>query len=194
MLGVSVALSEAEAHWRTFLQSLQARGLSGVRLIVADDHAGLKKARAAVFASVPWQRCQFHLQQNAQAYVPRLEMRTEVAQTLRAVFTAPNRGEAERLLKGAISTYQKTAPKLAAWMETSVPEGLAIFELPIEHRIRCRTVNGLERLNKEIARRTRVATLFPNEESLLRLVTAIIGEIDQDWATGKIYLTMKPND
>lgn len=76
-------------------------------------------------------------------------------------------------------------------METNVPEGLAIFELPPAHRMRCRTVNGLERLNKEIARRTRVATLFPNEEALLRLVTAVIGEIDEDWATGKIYLTMK---
>ncbi len=84
VLGGSRALSEAEAHWRAFLQSLQARGLTGVPLIVADDHAGLKRARAAVFPSVPWQRCQFHLQQNAQAYVPRLEMRTEVSQALRA--------------------------------------------------------------------------------------------------------------
>ena len=194
VLGVSVALSEAEAHWRTFLQSLQTRGLTGVQLFIADDHAGLKKARMAVFPSVPWQRCQFHLQQNAQAYVPRLEMRTEVAAALRAVFTAPNRVEAERLLKGSIATYAKTAPKLAAWMEANVPEGLAIFELPLEHRLRCRTINGLERLNKEIARRTRLATLFPNEESLLRLVTAVIGEIDEDWATGKIYLTMKPSN
>jgi len=163
-----------------------------VQLFIADDHAGLKKARAAVFPSVPWQRCQFHLQQNAQAYVPRLEMRTEVAQALRAVFTAPNRVEAERLLQLGIATYAKTAPKLALWMEANVPEGLAIFELPIAHRTRCRTVNALERLNKEIARRTRVATLFPNEDSLLRLVTAVIGEIDEDWATGKIYLTMQP--
>ncbi len=192
VLGVRVALSEAEAHWRAFLQSLQARGLTGVRLIVADDHAGLKKARAAVFPSVPWQRCQFHLQQNAQAYVSRLQMRGEVGQALRAVFTAPNRAEAERMLKLAITSYEKTAPKLTAWMETNVPEGLTLFELPIEHRARCRTVNGLERLNKELARRTRVATLFPNEDSLLRLVTPVIGEIDQDWATGKIDLTMNP--
>ena len=94
----------------------------------------------------------------------------------------------------AVANYGKTAPKLAAWMETNVPEGLTAFDLPIEHRTRCRTVNGLERLNKELARRTRVATLFPNEDSLLRLVTAVIGEIDEDWATGKIYLTMKPNN
>lgn len=134
------SLSEAEAHWRTFLQSLQARGLSGVQRVVADDHAGLKKARTAVFPSVPWQRCQFHLQQNAQAYVPRLEMRNEVAQALRAVFTAPHRAEAERLLKLGIATYEKTAPQLAQWMEANVPEGLTIFELPLEHRVRCRSI------------------------------------------------------
>jgi len=192
VLGVSVALSEAEAHWRSFLQSLQARGLSGVKLVVADDHAGLKKARAAVFPSVPWQRCQFHLQQNAQAYVPRLEMKREVAQTIRSIFNAPDRTEAERLLKRAIEAYAQTAPKLAAWMETALPEGLAVLGFPIEHRLRLRTVNGVERLNRELARRTRVATLFPNEEALLRLITAVIGEIDEEWATGKIYLTMKP--
>ena len=191
VLGVSVALSEAEVHWRGFLQKLQERGLTGVRLIVADDHAGLKKARSAVFPSVPWQRCQFHLQQNAQAYVPRLEMKTEVARSLRAVFNAPDRAEAERLLRTAIATYEKSAPKLSTWMETNVPEALTVFELPVEHRTRMRTVNGLERLNREIARRTRVAGLFPNEEALLRLVTAVLGEIDEDWATGKIYLSMK---
>lgn len=191
VLGVSVALSEAEVHWRGFLQSLQARGLTGVKLIVADDHAGLKKARAAVFPSVPWQRCQFHLQQNAQAYVPRLELKTEVARSLRAVFNAPDRAEAERLLRSAIGSYAKSAPKLSAWMETNVPEALTVFELPVEHRTRMRTVNGLERLNREIARRTRVAALFPNEDALLRLATAVLGEIDEDWATGKIYLSMK---
>lgn len=110
----------------------------------------------------------------------------------RAVFTAPNRAAAEPLLQLGIATSEKTALKLAHWMEANVVEGLAIFKLPIEHCTRCRTINALERLNKEIARRTRVATLFPNEDSLLRLVTAVIGEIDEDWATGKIYLTIKP--
>lgn len=191
VLGVSVALSEAEAHWRGFLKSLQERGLHGVKLFIADDHAGLKAARKAVFPAVPWQRCQFHLQRNAQAYVPKQDMKAAVAQTLRAIFTAPEREEAERLLKLAITKFEKTAPKLATWMEENLHEGLAVFAFDPAHRVRLRTSNMLERLNKEIKRRTRVATLFPNEKSLLRLVTAVVGEIDDEWTTGKIYLSMK---
>lgn len=87
-------MSEAEVHWRTFLADLQERGLHGVRLVVSDDHAGLKAAREARFAGVPWQRCQFHLQQNAHKYVPRVHMRSEVAADLRAIFNAPNRAAA----------------------------------------------------------------------------------------------------
>ncbi|MDN5863572.1 MAG: IS256 family transposase, partial [Salinisphaera sp.] len=98
LLGVSVALSEAEVHWRAFLSDLAARGLNGVRLFVSDDHAGLKAARAAVFPAVPWQRCQFHLQQNAGHYVPRKSMRKAVAADIRAVFDAPDQAEAKRLL------------------------------------------------------------------------------------------------
>lgn len=103
VLGVSVALSEAEVHWRTFLDALQKRGLAGVRLIVSDDHAGLKAAHRAVLPSVPWQRCQFHLQQNAQAHLARLDQREPIARRLRAaIFNAPEQAEAERLLKEAL--------------------------------------------------------------------------------------------
>ena len=113
MLGVSVELSEAEVHWRSFLDTLVRRGLCGVKLIVSDHHAGLKAARRAVFPSVPWQRCQFHLQQNAQAYVTRLDQRLPVAQRIRAIFNAPDREEAQRLLNQAIEAWRKDAPKLA---------------------------------------------------------------------------------
>jgi putative transposase len=113
VLGVSVALSEAEVHWRTFLDSLIGRGLRGVKLIVSDDHAGLKAARRATLPTVPWQRCQFHLQQNAQAYVSRLDQRKPVAQRIKAIFNAPDKAEAERLLKQAIELWTKEAPKLA---------------------------------------------------------------------------------
>src|SRR5665811_2529988 len=99
VLGVSVALSEAEVHWRAFLDSLIRRGLKGVKLIVSDDHAGLKAARRAALPSVPWQRCQFHLQQNAQAYVTRLDQRAAVAEAIRSVFNSPDRPAAERRLK-----------------------------------------------------------------------------------------------
>ena len=190
VLGVSVALSEAEVHWREFLQSLQQRALSGVSYIVSDDHAGLRAARKAVFPSVPWQRCQFHLQQNAQKYVPRLDLRESVARSIRSIFNAPNRDEAERLLSQALSLWRADNPRLASWAEANLAEGFAVFGLPASHRVRMRTTNGLERLNKEIKRRTRVACLFPNPKSCLRLVSALLAEQDDEWLTSKIYLTM----
>ena len=188
LLGVSVSLSEAEVHWRAFLEGLRKRGLEVTKLITSDDHAGLGAARSAVFPNLPWQRCQFHLQQNAQHYVPQVSMRPQVARDLRSIFNAADRGEAnERLAKVALK-YRKPAPKLAEWMETSVPEGLTVFALPEPHRRRLRTTNALERLNRELHRRTRVATLFPNEASLLRLVSAMAAEISEEWETGRLYL------
>ena len=191
ILGVSVKLSEAEVHWREFLGSLVVRGLHGVELIVSDGHAGLKEARQACFPSVPWQRCQFHLVQNAMQYVPHVSQRSEVAADLRAVFHAPSREEAQRLVGLAVSKYERSAPRLAEWIERHAPEGLTVFAWPAALRRRLRTTNLLERLNKEIKRRTRVATLFPNEASLLRLVSAILMETSEDWETGKIYLTVE---
>lgn len=192
LLGVSVSLSEAEVHWRSFLESLRGRGLEVTRLVVSDDHAGLRAARRAVFPNLPWQRCQFHLQQNAQGYVPRVSMRTEVARDLRAVFNATDRGEADERLAKTIAKYHPTAPALAAWMETAVPQGLAVLLVPEAHRRRLRTTNGLERVNRELKRRTRVATLFPNEASLLRLVSALGAEISEEWETGRVYLAAEP--
>jgi len=183
ILGCSVSLSEAEVHWRTFLAQLKDRGLCGVELIVSDAHEGLKAARKAVFPSVPWQRCQFHLQQNAGQYVPTMAMRAPVAADIRSIFNAPDRNEAELLLEKFLTRYETTAPKLTAWAEEAIPEGFAVFALPTSHRRRLRTTNLLERVNQEIKRRTRVARLFPNEPSCLRLVSAILMEISDDWQT-----------
>jgi putative transposase len=185
ILGCSVSLSEAEVHWRGFLESLAQRGMHGVELITSDDVR-------AVLPSVKWQRCQFHLQQNATHYVPRIDMRAGVAREIRAIFNAPDRTEAERLLAKAVERHRNDAPKLAEWMEANIPEGLNVFALPDAHRRRLRTSNMLERLNRELKRRTRVATLFPNEASALRLVTAVLAEISEEWETGRLYLTMEP--
>ena len=193
VLGVSVSLSEAEVHWREFLASLQDRGLHGVRYIVSDDHAGLKQARQARFSGVPWQRCQFHLMQNAMHYVPKVSMRVEVARDLRAVLDAGDRVEAERQLGLVIKKYTGAAPKLAGWLEVNVPEALTVLELPAAHRCKLRTTNMLERINKEIKRRTRVATLFPNEQAALRLVNAVLVEISEEWETNINCLTMETN-
>lgn len=192
LLGVSVAVSEQEVHWRQFLQSLVERGLSGVELVISDAHTGLVAARKAVFGGVSWQRCQFHLQQNAQAFVPRQEMKREVAAAIRAIFNAPSRTAAESLLTQTVQQYAKSASKLATWLETAIPEGLTVFAFPASHQQRLRTTNGLERLNQEIRRRTRVVGVFPNEASCLRLVTALAMETSDEWEAGKVYLSSTP--
>ena len=190
VLGVSVSLSEAEVHWRAFLESLVSRGLHGLTLITSDAHSGLKAALRAVFPSVPWQRCQFHLQQNAQAYVPKQSMKKEVAEDIRIIFNTPNREEADRQLKMAITKYEKTAPQLSQWMENAIPEGLTVFHFRRSHRRRLRTSNLAERVNREVKRRTKIASIFPNAASCERLVTGVLIEISEEWEAGKVYLSM----
>jgi transposase-like protein len=190
VLGVSTGLSEAEVHWRGFLDSLIARGLHAVQSITSDAHSGLKAALKATFPGVMWQRCQFHLQQNAQAYVPKKEMKPLVAEDIRSIFNAPNRVESDRLLKFTQEKYAKTAPALSEWLENNIPEGLAIFHFEACHRKRLRTSNMAERVNKEVRRRTKVVTIFPSVESCLRLITGVLVEIDDAWVAGRTYLSM----
>lgn len=191
VLGISVSLSEHEQHWKAFLRGLKDRGLRGVQLITSDAHEGLGAARRAVFGSIPWQRCHFHLQQNAGTYVPRQAMRVEVAADIRAIFNAPDRKIAEQFLQAAIQKYATSAPKLSAWLEDNLAEGFTVFDFPVEHRRYIRTTNSLERVNKEIRRRTRVVGVFPNEASCLRLISAILMEISEDWQIGKRYCFSK---
>ena len=180
ILGVSVSLSEHEVHWRFFLEQLKTRGLGGLWLIVSDDHAGLKAVRLAVFGSIPWQRCQFHLQQNAQAYVPRKEMQSQVTEDIRTIFQAPDRATAEAYLAKTVQKYQKSASRLAQWMTENIPEGFTVFAFPVAHRKLIRTTNGVERLHREVRRRARVVSIFPNQASCLRLVSAVLNEISEE--------------
>jgi putative transposase len=191
ILGVSISLGEHEIHWRTFLQSLVQRGLRGVQLITSDDHPGLKAARLAVFGGIPWQRCQFHLQQNASQYVPRQSMKAEVGTDLRMIFNAPNRATADAYLVQVVQKYAKTASRLADWIEKNIPEGLTVFDFPPSHQRKLRTTNGLERLNREIRRRTRVVGIFPNEAACLRLTSAILMEFDDEWQVSRVYLSFE---
>jgi transposase-like protein len=199
VLGVSVSRSEAQTHWRQFFDHLQRRGLTGVELIVSDDHAGIRGAREAHFPGVAWQRCQFHLIKNAMDHCPRRAMRKGVAADLRTIFDAADHAAAVTRLGEVARKYHPTAPDLADWLEAVVPEALTVFALPAaapkaraDHRVRMRTTNLLERLNREIRRRTRVASLFPNDQSLLRLVSAVLMETDQEWqAEEQIYLPME---
>ena len=192
ILGASMSLSEAETHWREFFKNLQSRGMHGLRLIISDDHSGMKAARMAVFPSVPWQRCQFHLAQNAQSYVPRKAMRLEIAEVIRDIFHSPTLEMARELIRQAVEKYQKKAPEFVKWLEENIEEGLTVYKFPREHWKKIRTSNGIERVNREVKRRTRVAVLFPNKESALRLVTGVIIEIHEEWMTGRQYLDMAP--
>src|SRR5512138_417132 len=191
ILGVSVSLSEHEVHWRTFLESLKQRGLGGIQLVTSDDHAGLRAARLAVFGGIPWQRCQFHLQQNAQAYVPRKDLLTEVATDIRTIFDAPDRTTAETYLAKTVEKYSKSASRLSEWLAANIPEGLTVFAFPAAFRKQLRTTNGLERLHREVRRRARVVSIFPNPASCLRLVSAILAEMSEEWLTGRTYMNFE---
>jgi len=188
ILGVSCAISEAEPHWRKLLQSIKERGIGIPELITSDAQEGLRAALRATFNASPWQRCQFHLQRNAQSYVPKQSMKTEVASDIKAIFTSNDLAHAQLMLEEMVKKYTQSAPELSNWMEENIPEGLTVFSLPKNVRVRLRTSNMCENLNMQIRRRTRVVGLFPNEAPLLRLVTAVLMEISEGWETGKVYL------
>lgn len=190
VLGISSKLSEAEVHWRGFFEDLQKRGLSGVQLFISDDHAGMRAARWAVFPSVKWQRCQFHMAQNAQSYAPKKTLQPELGEALRTIFQSLDYETAQEQKRKCVVKYRESAPEFVKWLEDNIEEGLTCFSFPKEHRKKIRTVNGLERLNKEIRRRTKVATIFPNVASCERLVTAVLQEVHEDWISGTRYLDM----
>lgn len=190
ILGVSCALSEAEVHWREFLNNLRERGMGIPDMVTSDAHTGLRSALRACFSSTPWQRCQFHLQQNAQAYITKQDLKSKVAADIKTIFNADDQAHADTRLKTFIKTYAETQPKLAEWAEINLPEGFTVFNLPEAHRKKTRTSNACETLNSQIKRRTRVVGLFPNEASLLRLVTAVLMEISEGWETSKAYLKL----
>lgn len=191
ILGVSSRLSEGEVHWRCFFEDLQKRGLCGVQLFISDDHAGMKVARRAIFPSVKWQRCQFHMAQNAQSYAPKKSMQADIVEDMRRIFQSPDYETAQEQKKRCIARYEQKAPEFVKWVEENIEEGLICFNFPKEHRKKIRTVNALERLNKEIRRRTRVATLFPNVASCERLITAVLQEVHEEWILGRMYLNMR---
>ena len=184
ILAVDSDLSENEVHWRRVLSRLVERGMHGVRLIVSDSHEGLRAAREAALPGIPWQRCQMHLQQNAQAFVTKSGLKAEVAADIRSIFRAGSLEEARRLLAGMVEKYSKCQSKLAAWMEDNIPEGLTVLSFPAAVRQFLRTNNMEENLNRQIKSRTRLIPAFPNVESLMRLVSAICIEISDDWESG----------
>lgn len=188
VLGISCSLSEAEVHWREFLEGLTKRGMHGLQLIISDDHSGLKSARRAVLPAVKWQRCLFHLAQNAGAHVPAANMRKEASAAVREIYQAIDKKEAEERMRKVIERYRNKASKFCDWLEEHFIEGLTFFDFPKEHWKKIRTNNLMERMNEEQRRRTRTVRLFPSIESCERLVITIAMRINEDWSTSKKYL------
>lgn len=188
VLGVSCALSEAEVHWREFFTSLKQRGVGIPDCVSSDAHTGLRAALKAAFNASPWQRCQFHLQQNAQDYITKQSLKSPIAAEIKAIFNADSKDHAHERLRAFVERWQGNQPKLATWAEENLPEGFTAFDLPEAHRRKMRTSNSCENLNSQIKRRTRVVGIFPSEESLERLVTGVLIEISENWESGRIYL------
>lgn len=187
VLGISCSLSEAEVHWREFLNGLIKRGMNGLQLIISDDHIGLRSALQATLPSIKWQRCLFHLAQNAGAHVPAAHMRKEASAAVREIYEALDRDEAERRMRKVIERYESKASKFCEWLEENFIEGLTFFDFPKEHWKKIRTNNLLERMNQEQRRRTRTVRLFPSIKSCERLVITIAMRIHEEWSTGKRY-------
>lgn len=190
ILAVEVADTESEATYNQLFTDLKQRGLSGVLLVVSDDHAGLKSAAKRHFQGASWQRCQVHFTRNAMGLVKR-QRRKELAGDLRKTFTADDRSEAKNLAEGVVTKWQPVCPAVAKLIDEHIEECFQSFSFPESHRPRIRSTNGLERLNEEIKRRTRVVRIFPNRESCLRLVSALCIEQSEEWISGKRYLNME---
>ena len=190
ILAVEVADTESEATYQEMFRSLKSRGLRGVELVVSDDHEGLKAAVGRHFQGASHQRCQVHYSRNLLGMVA-FAKRKELASDLRAIFAAPERDQAMDVASSVAQKWQaKGNEKVAEHIEEHIEECLSCLAFPESHRRRIRTTNGLERLNQEIKRRTRVVRIFPNRESCLRLVTALAVEQSEEWITGRRYLDM----
>jgi transposase-like protein len=188
ILGVDVGPSEDGAFWLRFLRSLVARGLHGVRLVTSDAHEGLRQAIAAVIHGAAWQRCRVHFLRNALAVVPRAAQEL-VAASIRTAFDQPTpeatRTQWRRVADGFVGRY----PKVADLMDAAEDDVLAYLAFPRAHRRQLWSTNPLERLNKEVKRRTDVVGIFPNPAATVRLVGALLSEQHDEWQTGRRYLS-----
>lgn len=187
VIGLDVGEAETEAFWRSFLRSLVERGLTGVELVVSDAHAGLKAAIAQVLGC-PWQRCSVHFLREALGHA-RKEQQGMLAALLRPIFNASS-GEAARELVGdALERLRGPLPKVAALLEAAEEDLLAFYAFPSDHRTKLRSTNPLERVNREIGRRTDVVGIFPNDRSLIRLAASVVIEQNDEWLVGRRYLS-----
>ncbi len=189
VVAVEVADTESEASYQALFRSLKERGRRGVKLVTSDDHTVLRAAIGRHFQGASWLRCQVHATRNLLNAVGRTQRRA-LADDLRGVFAAGTRDQALASAQAAADRWRPTHPAVATRLEEDLEEALTCLAFPAEHRVRIRTTNGLERLNQELKRRTRVVRIFPSRASLLRLVTALAMEQSDEWVSGRRYLDM----
>ena len=187
VIALDVGEAETEAFWRSFLRSLVKRGLTGVQLVVSDAHAGLKAAIAQTL-ECPWQRCTVHFLRETLGHV-RKDQQGMVAALLRPIFNADEREQARELVNDALERLRKPLPKIAALLEEAEEDLLAFYCFPLMHWPKLRSTNPLERVNREIGRRTDVVGIFPNDRALIRLATSVVIEQNDEWLVGHRYLS-----
>jgi transposase-like protein len=187
VIALDVGEAETEAFWRSFLRSLVERGLSGVRLVVSDAHAGLKRAIAQVLGCA-WQRCSVHFLREALGHARR-EQQPMLAALLRPLFNADSGEQARELVGDALKRLRTPLAKVAVLLEEAEQDLLAFYAFPADHWAKLRSTNPLERVNREIGRRTDVVGIFPNDRALLRLAASVVIEQNDEWLVGRRYLS-----
>ena len=188
VIGLDCGECETEAFWRDFLRGLVKRGLAGVQLVVSDAHEGLKNAIGQVLGA-PWQRCTVHFLREALGHARR-EQQPMLAALIRPIFNAESGEQARELLGEAIERLERPLPKVAAMLERAEDDLLAFYAFPVDHWRKLRSTNPLERLNREIGRRTDVVGIFPDNASLVRLATSLVIEQNDEWLVGRRYLSL----
>jgi transposase-like protein len=188
VLGLDVGPSEDLPFWRTFLQALVARGVRGVRLVVSDAHPGLKQAIAEVFVGASWQRCRVHFLRNVLAHVPKTAQ-AMVAATVRTIFQQPDRAAAQAQLRQVVGLLADRFPRVVRLLEEAEEEIFTFYDFPLAHRRQLYSTNPLERLNKELKRRSAVVGIFPNRAAVLRLLGAVLAEQSDEWRVGRHYFS-----
>ena len=191
ILAVEEADTESEATDHELFTRLKARGLRGVELVTSDDHRGLTAAIARHFQGASWQRCQVHCGRNLRGLVG-AKHRGRLSDDLRGIFAAASAAQARAAARACAASWRTSHPAVAAKLEADLEDCLACYAFPAAHRPRIRTTNGLERLNQELKRRTRVVRIFPNRAAVARLVTALVLEQSEEWVSGRRYLNMDP--
>lgn len=191
ILGFSIGDTESEATWGAFYTRLKERGLRGVDIVTSDQHSGLVRAVKQQFQGVTWQRCQTHFMRNILDAAPKA-LRDELKKHVRSIFDAADTATSRSLLNQTVTRFQESAAKAMAILEEGFDDATAILELPEACRVKIRTTNIVERLNREIRRREKVISIFPNRDSVMRLLGAVLIEIDEHWGEQKKFIDMKP--